>query len=429
MEYIITPTWVFMDLLTILIFCDAFLTRRQNIRKNILSFAMIWLLMCVLGSIIPNELIKQIASIGMTLLLSVSVYKGAWRHHLLCAILGVIFVGIIDIIIGYGICALLGISYTELVWKKLLYVTVVTIAKLLEILLAYLFRRFHTNKGNQPIQNRWLLLTLLFPASSLLMMVIIFVSFQDREDLSVGAFIYSCVLLIANIGILYLINIMEKRTKEDQQLILLNQQMDIQTKSIVALEKSYRFQRSVTHEFMHQMQTISDLLDQGQGTSARQYIHQIQGTQRTLLLNINSHHPILDAILNQKYQWASEQEIEMQFQINDLSCITIGIDELVVLFSNLLDNAIEACMRLPTQRIIQCNILCGEDLYISIRNTTPPVTIVNGMIETSKEPALEHGFGLSGIRHILAKLNAEYAYHYQDGWFHFVAEIPLTLTK
>lgn len=429
MEYFISPIWVLLELISIILFCNAFLTPNKNKVQCIISIVFVWISLSLLGSIVFDGMVKQLLSICLILTLSFTFFTGSRKQRFLFAVLGVAFVGIIDTIIAYGICSLIGISFAELVWKKLLYVSVVTIAKLIAIFIAYIFWRFHPKDGMPAIQSSWLLLTLLFPISSLLMMVVIFVSFQNRADLSIGALIYGCVLSIANIGILYLIRIMEKRTKEEQSLILLNQQMDIQTKSILALEKSYRSQRKITHEFMHQIQTLSDLLDQGDQTAAQEYIRHIQCTKSPRLLNVNTHHPILDAILNQKYQWANEQDIEMLLNINDLSSISFSIDELVVLFSNLFDNAIEACMRLPDQRIIQCNILCGEDLYISIRNTSPPVMIVNGMIETSKEPKIEHGFGLGNIKHILSNLNAEFTYHYQDGWFHFVAEVPMPTTK
>lgn len=429
MAYIITPVWVLLDLVTLLGFAKSFFAKRNNTNKAIAVFLFIWGIMSVYSCLLPEGYTKRILSFSFSFILLVLIYRGSMHRYILCVAVGTIFIGIIDIIFLYGICLLLGISYSEFVWKKLLFVSATTITKLCEVLFAYLFDRYHAQREIRPIRNRWMLLTLLFPVSSLLMMVVIFVSFQDRQDLSIGAFIYSCILLVANIAILYLINIMEKRTQEEQQLILLGHQMDVQTKSIIALEKSYRTQRKVSHEFMHQLQTINDLLDRGEEATVRQYIRNLQVAQRSRLLNINSHHPILDAILNQKYLWACDQNIKMQFQINDLSAINLGIDELVVLFSNLLDNAIEACMRIPGDRAINCSILCEEVVFISIRNTSLPVTIVNGMIETSKEPKLEHGFGLSSIRHILTKLHAEFAYNYQDGWFHFVAEIPLLPTE
>lgn len=429
MEYIITPIWVFLDFLTLTVFSNSFFTLRYNTRKTTLIFGLIWSLTSICAVFLPNDYTYRVLSYLFVLFLQCLLYRGTLFRYLLSVTIGFIFIGIIDIVISYGVCVLLNISYTILVWKKLLFTATGSICKLIALLLSYLFTKFHHQRKIGAIQHRWLVLTILFPLSSLFMMLIIFMSCQDAQDMSTSAFIYGIIMSIANFAILYLINIMEKRTKEEQQFALLNQQMEIQSKSITALNQSYQNQRRVTHEHMHQLQTIVDLLDRGEEQAIRQYISEIQGTRRTTTLNINSHNPVLDAILNQKYQWASENGIKMQFQINDLSRITLGLNELVVLFANLFDNSIEACLKLPADRIIYCHIICEESLYISIRNTSQPVEIVNGLIETTKEPRHEHGYGLPNIRHILNGLSAEFAYHFKDGWFHFVAEIPLDSSK
>ncbi len=141
-------------------------------------------------------------------------------------------------------------------------------------------------------------------------------------------------------------------------------------------------------------------------------------------MTVNSHHPIIDAVLNYKYQTAKEYGIDFQIQVNDLSQISIRTDELVVLLSNLLDNAIEACCRLEGRRVIQCSILLNETLFLSVRNTSNPVTIIGDTIPTSKTPKEEHGFGLSRIQLILNQLSAEYTFAYENGWFEFVVEFP-----
>ena len=74
--------------------------------------------------------------------------------------------------------------------------------------------------------------------------------------------------------------------------------------------------------------------------------------------------------------------------------------------------------------MIHCRILLGDTLFLSVRNTSLPVVITNGNIQTTKPNKKDHGFGLIGIRHILDRHQAEYTYQYQGGWFQFVAEIP-----
>lgn len=81
------------------------------------------------------------------------------------------------------------------------------------------------------------------------MLIVVFSSFQHRSDLSSGAFMFSIALSVANIAIIYLIGHLERDTKAKHEIELLNRQMDIQTQSILALEKSYRNQRTAAHEF------------------------------------------------------------------------------------------------------------------------------------------------------------------------------------
>lgn len=114
----------------------------------------------------------------------------------------------------------------------------------------------------------------------------------------------------------------------------------------------------------------------------------------------------------------------MQVKVNDLSSVGIQANKLVVLLSNLLENAIEACLKLKNDREIVCSIVKEDSIYISIRNTSPPVKIIHGEIATTKQDATEHGYGLPAVKYILDQLSAEYTFAYQDGWFQFVAEIP-----
>ena len=211
--------------------------------------------------------------------------------------------------------------------------------------------------------------------------------------------------------------------RQDQDMLLLRQHMEMQQESMTALEQSYRLQRKSTHEFEHHMQVLRDLLDRNETDAAREYLHRLQKNRSIHVMSVSSNHPVIDVILNQKYQTAWENEIKMQIRVNDLSAVAIPTDSLVVVLTNLLDNAIEACRRLDGYREIFCSILYDEGLYISIRNTSEKVSVVDGKIPTSKQDSLSHGFGLMSVTYVLDKLEAEYTFGYDEGWFHFAAEI------
>ena len=202
------------------------------------------------------------------------------------------------------------------------------------------------------------------------------------------------------------------------------QRLEMQTESIRALEENYRQQRKITHEFEHHIQVLDDLLDAGETEEARQFIRRLRGSRSYRSIGVNSRHTIIDVILNQKYRTAQENDIRMQLRVNDLSGVKLPTDTLVVILSNLLDNAIEACRGLEEFREVDCSVLHEDVLYVAIRNTSMPVTIRENSIATSKADTLNHGYGLANVCFLLEMLGAEYTFSYADGWFRFVAEIP-----
>ena len=215
----------------------------------------------------------------------------------------------------------------------------------------------------------------------------------------------------------------KKQPQQDGDMLLLRQHMEMQQESMAALEQNYRMQRKSAHEFEHHLQVIRDLLNRGEVAATQEYVDRLRKNRSICIYSVNSGHPVIDAILNQKYQTARENGIKMQIQVSDLSSLTVPADSLVVVLTNLLDNAIEACRRLDGYREIFCSVLYDGELYISIRNTSEPVQIVDGKIPTSKTDSLSHGFGLLSVSYVLDQLGAEYTFGYDEGWFNFAAEI------
>lgn len=425
MTWLIRSMWVLMTHFAVYVGMDAFLGQRLRGSWRWLAFLLTASGMCLWVNLgLPWYGVLGLW-VGSLAALSVCVFRGSWQRYVMAVVLGCLMVGAVDAAVGWGVSQMLGIPYGDLQERQLLHATVIITAKLLEILLAWLLRCLRTREESQPVQSRWLLLMLLFPVASFFMVAVIFYSYRNLGVLSAAAFLCSGIITVANIVILYLLRSVEKDTKKEQEMILLHQRMELQTRNILALEKSYREQRKATHEFRNQLQTIHDLLDRGEAQEAMDYVRQLQETRTVRVFEVYSHHPIMDAVLNQKYQAARELGIETRLQVNDLSKVRIDTDGLVVLLSNLLDNAIEGCQRLPEGRKLHCSVIASERLFISIRNTSLPVTIKDGLIPTSKEPREEHGFGLPAILHILEGLGAEHMFHYEDGWFHFATEIPL----
>ena len=424
MEYFLSAFWAALELVGLFFFWKAFLEVKLSKKLCCLAFTIAWLFSLVFLNVGIADIYEQAISFAMFIALSLICYRGSLVRKILFVVLFYVLGAIIDSAILYGTCAVLHISLAELVWRKITYIVVSTVIKLIIIFLSWLIFRLRKMQTREPIRQKLLLLTIPFPAVSLGMLAVVFHGNREIGDLSTSSVLFSIMLAISNIAIIYLFDLMEKNTNEAKKFALLNQQMEIQTNGIKALEKNYRAQRKATHEHRNQLQTILDLLSADEVGTAKSYIQQLQGMQTTRIFTVNSHHPIIDAVLNQKYQQAQEYDIDVRMQVNDLSTVTIAADRLVVLLSNLLDNAIEACLCISGSRIIQCSLILTDSFYISVRNTSLPVEVNGNYIPTTKDPKEDHGYGLQHIDFILNQLRAEYVLSYKDGWFEFATEIP-----
>lgn len=424
MEYFISAGWSGLELICVILFNGAFLASKTRKKFYVLLIVLIWIFISIYIYLPIPPLFLQF---GVPLLysgISLILYEGTYFSHIFLSVICYIFIASIDAIAVNGMCSLLHIDYDIFVWRKISYTTLITTDKLFTIFLAWLLYRFR-KKGNFGEQHhKWLLLSSLFPTVSAIMFIIFFYNTSRSEDVSTSIVVFSGIMVIANIAMLYVISAIEKAAMHEQETRLLKQQMSIQVKNYSALKNNYSAQRKATHEFERHIQVLRDLMDQEEYDSAKNYVQGLQANRTLRVFCINSNNPVIDVVLNQKHQLAQENGITMRVQVNDLSSIPYQTEELVVLLSNLLDNAIEACLRIDGRREILCSILEEEGVYISIRNTSEPVAIVNGEIASSKPNAVEHGFGLPAVKYILERLDAEYTFAYKEGWFQFVAEIP-----
>ena len=429
MDIVISCVWIAIEISAMFLFNAAFLRRRFSKRKTLGIMLVLYILaifhdLSVFYTIPP--LASKAVNVCVGILSSVLLFSAPWYSCAAVFVSGYFFLAAIDTLATYGISALLGISFSELMWKKSLFVLIVTAEKCFYYLPCwglYRFRRAHAIRT--PNVRRVILMTL-FPLVSIIGIFQLYQNSQSQGERSASVVAFVLVLIIANAAVIYLMDSLDRTAVAEKELALLSQSKALQTESYRALEKSYRAQRAATHEFKHQLQLIGELLRDGHSGEALRYIDQLQGQQSTRILVANTGNTIVDAILNEKYQRAKEQNIDVRYHVSDLSALRIHTDALVVLLSNLLDNAIEACVRLPEGRIIECSLVLEDSLLLSVRNTAPSVQIADGRIETTKEPKAEHGFGLTAVARIVQQLQGEYALDYSEPWFQIVAEIPNT---
>ena len=252
-------------------------------------------------------------------------------------------------------------------------------------------------------------------------------SFQHSQIDPFPLSVCATFIAVFNIASLSLVSWIEQTSHYREETLLLHAQIKAQSEGIEALSLSNSAQRKLTHDFRAHLETLDSLLENQSFQEAADYITRLRAEQTERILLVNTHNSAMDAILNQKALIAKKHDIDVQFAVNDLSPLLIDAVDLTVIISNLMDNAIEACEKLPIhERQIHVKALLEDAFFFSIRNRSEPVQVCDKMGITTKPNTLLSGYGLQNVRSTLNKYDSYFGIDYQNGWFLAYAEIQNT---
>ncbi len=187
------------------------------------------------------------------------------------------------------------------------------------------------------------------------------------------------------------------------------------------LEQNQTEIRRFRHDMNNHLSVIQTLLRSGNQEEAGQYFKEME-TRLTARSRVFCKNGIVNAVLNAKYNLASEHHIDTFFHI-DLEKLT-GIDaiSLCSLFSNTLDNAIEACAKIPeeSERHISVKARVTENGYFTyeIQNAKRnAVTEQKGRLKSDKDDTENHGLGLSNVQEMVEKYEGTLDISYTEDTF------------
>lgn len=230
-----------------------------------------------------------------------------------------------------------------------------------------------------------------------------------------------------NVAIIHLFIQSTKRQKHLLESEAILNRVKNETTLYKSLSDNMDKQRKRIHEFDNQLFAIKSMAEQGNLKEIQEYINNLQECMPSMQQEIDTRHVIINAILNAKNSEMQSKKILFVTKYNDLSEITIRDVDLVVLLSNLLNNAVEACEK-ASKKIIKMKFAVEDNqIILSIKNTIAEMPIENGgTFITSKtmEPT-EHGIGLKNVEEVIEKYNGSYVIDYNDKMFGISIIIPV----
>lgn len=204
-----------------------------------------------------------------------------------------------------------------------------------------------------------------------------------------------------------IINTISKRYYSNISHIL-EKQIDAQISHYNESERINREIRAFKHDYINHANCIKVLINKGNYKEAEEYIESMSKLLPSSEKSFDTGNYIADAILSEKSSIASEHDIKILFK----GCIPQSINntDLCAIFSNILDNAIEAAQKCNGEKVIEIksSVIQG---YFALSASNPfseDIKIKNNhIIETTKPDKEYHGFGLMNIEHVVKKYDGD----------------------
>ena len=135
---------------------------------------------------------------------------------------------------------------------------------------------------------------------------------------------------------------------------------------------------------------------------------------------IETGNPIIDAILSEKIHTARERGITVKDEIFISQGIEIDSLDGCILFGNIMDNAIEACAKIPSEeeRKIRIKMTSKADMLICrFTNTVHKEILIDKNLKTTKDNAEMHGIGVKNIKKSVEKYGGTVSFEKKEGEF------------
>lgn len=191
---------------------------------------------------------------------------------------------------------------------------------------------------------------------------------------------------------------------------LLKQQNEIQYTNYLTLQQHDVNIHKLYHDIGNHLSTIRVLLEDGDNIEARKYAENLMNKYRNIKRQYYSDNKIINAVLVSKADVLVEKNIAYNIEICVPEELTIKDIDIMSVFSNLIDNAIENCSKVEvSNRYINIKSATIKNyLTINITNSKSNNSIQdNKEFVTWKEDKKLHGYGLKIIQEIKEKYEGD----------------------
>lgn len=333
---------------------------------------------------------------------------GVLSDYIAIIVLGKLFTGVID---AYSI---------DFITSMMISI----VCKIVLLLIILLVKRIVRSESAEMLTDMEWMRLLIVPVITIASIIAIVQRFDILKEWHQDqALLYIALgMAVMNINIFYLTDDILAREKKIREGQLYREQVKNETQWYYSISENLDRQRQMAHEYKNHTACIAALVQRKEYDKLEAYLQKMEVDMVQDIDMIDTNHVIVNAILNTKYKEIRDKGIVLVLKVNDLSNIWLDDKDIVVLLTNLLSNAVEACESCKERKVIKLKIVIeDEQLIVAVHNSISksPVKEEHLFLTTKEEVLQEHGYGIKNIIEVVDKYARQYVIDYDEQEFLF----------
>ncbi len=363
-----------------------------------------------------------------TFLIALICYESKIKTCVFTTLMLTFFMVITELIVIYSSTFLFKTDLVAYESNLLVLVIQTSLMKLLFFVGIFFISKYFKNRADKKAANKFTMLLSLLPLTSLAIFYTIFywgIKTADTSPFNAALAICSILLLFVNIFVFFIWERVQKAHIEITQLQLEKQRREMSTEYYEHLSREYSNQRIFIHDIKNHFQSISDIAASGDCRKVCSYINALS---ENFGVNTNikySENKMFNAIINRYVNACKSKGIRIEIEACCSNLEFIAESDIVALFDNLLDNAIEATEKSDKKEISLSIYIRNQNfVVISVINSCDSKPkIKNGKLLTNKKNKSSHGIGTQSINRVVENYNGNYTWSYDESKKRFEAKV------
>ena len=391
-------------------FFDTFMERKRMGRLKKRRFVVLYpalVAVAFLGEYCPMGVKVLLVVLALTIFCEV-FYKADWKQCIFFSGLDYSLLFLADIV-GLQLENMLMDSEEAYVFKPIFLALP---AKLAWLCVLFAVRKIWKGKNNYEglSHKEWWKFGMmpLFTATAMLLM---YYCYSSDKKVQVSYLFLTVGLIVMNFLVIELMQDILEKGELLRESALTDQKKESQLAYYRDMQTVYERQGRKMHDYKNQIRTIQVLIKEGDPQAAATLAERLTESILVEMSAVNTNHPVVNAVLNQKFHLAKEQGTSMIFKVGDMSGMRLNEEETVILLSNLLDNAIHECLKVVKagrKAVIHIKLVQeGGKIIFSVKNPVlEKVQITDGIVLDSNGGM--HGIGLSNVKAVVDKYGGDF---------------------